>query len=71
MRNHIVQAYDRIDPEIVWQVVQEELPPLVAALQRMSGTDSGYEELGAEKHMGQRKLHPVSCRRAIARSAST
>lgn len=35
MRNHIVHAYDRIDPEIVWQVVQEELPPLVAELQRI------------------------------------
>lgn len=35
MRNHIVHAYDRIDPEIVWQVVQEELPPLVYELRRI------------------------------------
>lgn len=35
MRNHIVHAYERIDAEIVWQVVKEELPPLVAELQRI------------------------------------
>ena len=35
MRNHIVHAYDRIDPEIVWQVVQQELPSLVDELQRI------------------------------------
>ena len=35
MRNQIVHGYDRIDPEIVWQVVQDELLPLVAELQRI------------------------------------
>lgn len=35
MRNHIVHGYDRIDPEIVWQVVQVELPPLVPELERI------------------------------------
>jgi uncharacterized protein with HEPN domain len=35
MRNHIVHGYDRIDPEIVWQVVQVELPPLVPHLERI------------------------------------
>jgi uncharacterized protein with HEPN domain len=35
MRNQIVHGYDRIDPEIVWNVVQVELPPLVPLLERI------------------------------------
>jgi uncharacterized protein with HEPN domain len=35
MRHHIVHGYDRIDLEIVWRVVQDELPPLVPALERV------------------------------------
>ena len=35
IRNHIVHAYDRIDWEIVWKVVQDELPPLVAIFERI------------------------------------
>ncbi len=33
MRNHLVHGYDRIDQEIVWNVVAEELPPLVPELE--------------------------------------
>jgi uncharacterized protein with HEPN domain len=35
MRNEIVQGYDSIDYEIVWNVVQDELPPLAPLLQRV------------------------------------
>jgi len=35
MRNHIVHGYDRIDLGIVWTVVNVELPPLIAHLERM------------------------------------
>lgn len=35
MRNHIVHAYNNIDLEIVWLVVRNELPPLVAVLQQV------------------------------------
>lgn len=35
MRNHIVHGYDQIDPEIVWLVVQEELPALVPELEQI------------------------------------
>ena len=35
MRNHIVHAYDRIDWETVWEVIQDELPPLVAIFERI------------------------------------
>ena len=33
MRNQIVHGYDSIDFEIVWEVVQRELPPLVPLLE--------------------------------------
>jgi uncharacterized protein with HEPN domain len=35
MRTQIVHGYDRIDYEIVWNVVQHELPPLVSLLERV------------------------------------
>jgi uncharacterized protein with HEPN domain len=41
MRNHIVHGYDRIDPEIVWIVVTQELPPLVRELERILESDLG------------------------------
>ena len=35
MRNHIVHGYDVIDVDIVWNVVQDRLPPLVPVLKRI------------------------------------
>jgi uncharacterized protein with HEPN domain len=35
MRNHIVHGYDQVDAEIVWQVIQTELPALVEVLERI------------------------------------
>ena len=35
MRNHIVHGYDQIDLEIVWKVVNDELPPLVPQFERV------------------------------------
>ena len=42
MRNQIVHGYDRIDPEIVWTVVQEALPPIVPYLERILSEVSDY-----------------------------
>ncbi len=36
MRNRILHGYDTVDAGIVWQVVQVELPPLLAALERLA-----------------------------------
>lgn len=36
MRNRIVHGYDTVDAEIVWQVVEVELPPVLAALERLA-----------------------------------
>jgi hypothetical protein len=36
MRNRILHGYDTVDAGIVWQVVQAELPPVLAALERLA-----------------------------------
>jgi uncharacterized protein with HEPN domain len=36
LRNRIVHGYDTVDAEIVWQVVRAELPPVLAALERLA-----------------------------------
>ena len=30
LRNRIIHEYFRLDPEVIWTIVQEELPPLMA-----------------------------------------
>ncbi len=35
IRNRIVHEYDRLDTEIIWNVVHNELPPLVSTLRRI------------------------------------
>lgn len=35
MRNHLIHGYDAIDFDIVWQVVQEDLPHLAKSLRRV------------------------------------
>lgn len=32
MRNRLIHAYDEVDLDVVWDVVQNDLPPLIAAL---------------------------------------
>ncbi len=34
MRNRLIHAYHDINLDIVWQTIHDDLPPLVAALQR-------------------------------------
>jgi uncharacterized protein with HEPN domain len=35
MRNRLVHDYFSVDPEVVWETVQNDLPPLVEPLKRM------------------------------------
>ncbi len=35
MRNRLIHGYDAIDLDVVWQTVQTDLPPLVAALEHI------------------------------------
>jgi len=38
MRNRLIHGYDVVDIGIVWQTVTEELPPLIAELERIVPT---------------------------------
>src|SRR5262245_56052783 len=37
MRNRIVHGYDDIDPEIIWRVATDDIEPVFAALERITG----------------------------------
>ncbi len=32
LRNRLIHAYDEVDFDVLWQIVTEDLPPLVSAL---------------------------------------
>ena len=40
MRNRLVHAYFEVDIGLVWRTVQEDLPPLIAQLERIVPPDS-------------------------------
>lgn len=35
LRNRLVHGYDSVDLDIVWQILDSDLPPLIGALQRI------------------------------------
>ncbi len=35
LRNRLVHGYDAVDLDILWDIVQQDLPPLIAALQEI------------------------------------
>jgi uncharacterized protein with HEPN domain len=39
MRNRLIHAYDEVDLDVVWDVVQNDLPPLIAALSHILGSE--------------------------------
>ena len=43
MRNRLVHAYFDVDIGLVWRTVQEDLPPLIAQLERIVPPDSGKD----------------------------
>jgi len=34
LRNRLIRGYDSVDFDILWRIVNEDLPPLIAALER-------------------------------------
>ena len=36
MRNRLIHGYDRVDQDIVWSVIADDLPPLVAQLEEIT-----------------------------------
>ena len=43
MRNRLVHAYFSFNLDIVWQTTQEDLPLLIATLERLMATASGQD----------------------------
>ena len=43
MRNRLVHAYFSINLDIVWKTVQEDLPTLIAQLERLVPPESGHD----------------------------
>ena len=37
MRNVLIHQYGEVDPSVVWETVQRDLPPLIALLRRVQG----------------------------------
>lgn len=40
MRNRLVHGYDAVDLNILWDIVQEDLPPVIAELEKILGENS-------------------------------
>ena len=37
LRNRLVHGYDTVDLDILWDIIQDDLPPLIAELERVLG----------------------------------
>ena len=44
MRHKVVHDYLGVDEDIVWQVVTEDLPPLIVSLEAVLADPSGSDE---------------------------
>ena len=43
MRNRLVHGYDQIDLDVLWATIQDDLPPLVAELERITPHEQSEE----------------------------
>lgn len=41
MRNRLAHVYDRVDLDVLWDVIADDLPPLVEQLKAIVGRDPG------------------------------
>jgi uncharacterized protein with HEPN domain len=41
LRNRLIHGYDSVDFEILWQIVNHDLPPLIAALDQILSSEGG------------------------------
>lgn len=39
LRNRLIRGYDAVDMDILWQIIEHDLPPLVAALEIILGQE--------------------------------
>ncbi len=41
LRNRLIHGYDAVDFDILWQIVSNDLPPLIAELEKILGSACG------------------------------
>lgn len=46
MRNRLAHVYDRVDLDVLWDVIVDDLPPLVEQLKAIVGRDPGRPVAG-------------------------
>ncbi len=39
LRNQLIHGYDRVDLDILWQILQRDIPPLISALEDILGSE--------------------------------
>jgi uncharacterized protein with HEPN domain len=39
LRNRLIHGYDAVDLDILWQIIERDLPPLIAALEIIRGEE--------------------------------
>jgi uncharacterized protein with HEPN domain len=41
MRNRLVHGYDKVDLDVLWDTIEDDLPPLIAELERVVAKTTG------------------------------
>ena len=39
LRNRLIHGYDSVDPDILWQIITADLPPLIASLEAILNSE--------------------------------
>jgi uncharacterized protein with HEPN domain len=47
LRNRLIHGYDEVDLDILWDILQLDLPPLIAALERIGEEEAPASRLDA------------------------
>jgi|MudIll2142460700_1097286.scaffolds.fasta_scaffold161164_4 uncharacterized protein with HEPN domain len=57
-RDILIHAYDRVDLQEVWRIIEQELPPLKEAIRALlPPLDQLERELSGEEDLSERKTH--------------
>jgi uncharacterized protein with HEPN domain len=41
LRNRLIHAYRDVDHDVLWQILADDIPPLITALRRIAGSHGG------------------------------